>query len=193
MVHGKTPNCGRWDFFRHFRHVCLFFELRRRSYAANHPLSKAAQWLWIRLPRSRTRSSPLNPKSKRMTTRIGWSFFLVRQMGLFPAFQTRLLVLRTAQTVLCRKPPAIQSRTVALDTASEKPHAVKSPQSKIKKNDHPYWVVILFGAADGTSLRRWISASSACAPRYVYAPAAKPLHCKTPHCGILRAFSQVPT
>ena len=82
MVHGKTPNCGRWDFFRHFRHVCLFFELRRRSYSANHPLSKAAQWLWIRLPRSRTRSSPLNPKSKRMTTRIGWSFFLVRQMGL---------------------------------------------------------------------------------------------------------------
>ena len=98
MVHGKTPNCGRWDFFRHFRHVCLFFELRRRSYSANHPLSKAAQWLWIRLPRSRTRSSPLNPKSKRMTTRIG------------------------------------QSRTVALDTASEKPHAVKSGPNQTPKN-----------------------------------------------------------
>ena len=135
---------------------------------------------------SQTKSPPRADHGSRQNAKL-------RQMGLFPAFQTRLLVLRTAQTVLCRKPPAIQSRTVALDTASEKPHAVKSPQSKIKKNDHPYWVVILFGAADGTSLRRWISASSACAPRYVYAPAAKPLHCKTPHCGILRAFSQVPT
>ena len=47
-------------------------------------------------------------------------------MGLLPAFQTRLLVFQTAQTVLRRKPPAIQRRTAALDTASEKPHAVKS-------------------------------------------------------------------
>ena len=57
--------CGRWDFFRHFRHVCLFSEPRRRSYAANHPLSKAAQWLCIRLPRSRTRSSPDLTKNQR--------------------------------------------------------------------------------------------------------------------------------
>ena len=72
---------------------------------------------------------------KTNTTRKGWYLFLVRQMGLLPAFQTRLLVLRTAQPILRRKPPAIRRRTVSSDTASEKPHAVKS--RPIKKQIPP--------------------------------------------------------
>ncbi len=131
MVHGKTPNCGRWDFFRHFRHVCLFFELRRRSYAANHPLSKAALWLWIRLPRSRTRSSPLNPKSKRMTTRIGRSFFLVRQMGLLcgGGYRRLPLALRATRTRLPQSRFTAKRRTAAFCGRSVK----SRPNQKSKK------------------------------------------------------------
>ena len=48
-------------------------------------------------------------------------------------------------------------------------------------------------AADGTSLRLWTSGCPACSPNCAVRPAAKPLRCKTPHCGVLRSLSQVPS
>ena len=122
--HGSRQNAKlrQMGLFRHFRHVCLFSEPRRRSYAANHPLSKAALRLLIRLPRSRTRSSPLNPKSKRMTTRIGWSFFLVRQMGLLcgGGYRRLPLALRATRTRLPQSRFTAKRRTAAFCERSVK-------------------------------------------------------------------------
>ena len=58
-------------------------------------------------------------------------------------------------------------------TASEKPHAVKSRPIHTKTNTTRKGWFITFGAADGTSLRLWISASPACAPRCASAPRRK--------------------
>ena len=66
------------------------------------------------------------------------------------------------------------------------------PSDHIPKQNHPLgW--FCFGAGGGTPLRRWISASSACASRCTSAPAAKPPRCKIPHCGVLRPLGRVPS